>query len=284
MMTDYILEVCVDSVESALAAKAGGATRLELCANLIIGGTTPGYTLFRQVQQETGLPIRVLIRPRFGDFLYTAYEYQQMCADIRFFANAAADGVVIGSLQADGGLNEAQMRGMIDATDGRCGITLHRAFDVCVDPIACYEKAAELGIDTILSSGQEGDALAGSELLRKLVQMSEENRYASGEARYSETSSALENAAAKHSPKTDRILTGTPTILVGAGVKADNIAEIAGVTGAYAFHMSGKKILSSGMRYRNEHVHMGLDGISEFELYRTDEAEIRRAVEILRCL
>lgn len=284
MMTDYILEVCVDSVESALAAKAGGATRLELCANLIIGGTTPGYTLFRQVQQETRLPIRVLIRPRFGDFLYTAYEYQQMCADIRFFANAGADGVVIGSLQADGGLNEAQMHGMIDATDGRCGITLHRAFDVCADPIACYEKAAELGIDTILSSGQEGDALAGSELLRKLVQMSEENGYASGEARYSETSFALEDAAAKHSPKTDRILSGAPTILVGAGVKADNIAEIAGMTGAHAFHMSGKKILSSGMRYRNEHVHMGLDGISEFELYRTDEAEIRRAVEILRCL
>ena len=284
MMTDYILEVCVDSVESALAAKAGGATRLELCANLIIGGTTPGYTLFRQVQQETRLPIRVLIRPRFGDFLYTAYEYQQMCADIRFFANAGADGVVIGSLQADGGLNEAQMRGMIDATDGRCGITLHRAFDVCADPIACYEKAAELGIDTILSSGQEGDALAGSELLRKLVQMSEENGYASGEARYSETSFALEDAAAKHSPKTDRILSGAPTILVGAGVKADNIAEIAGMTGAHDFHMSGKKILSSGMRYRNEHVHMGLDGISEFELYRTDEAEIRRAVEILRCL
>lgn len=281
MMTDYILEVCVDSVESALAAKAGGATRLELCANLIIGGTTPGYTLFRQVQQETELPIRVLIRPRFGDFLYTAYEYQQMCADIRFFADAGADGVVIGSLQADGGLNEAQMHGMIDATDGRCGITLHRAFDVCVDPIACYEKAAELGIDTILSSGQEGDAQAGSALLRKLVLMSEENRYASGEAQCSETSSAREDTAAK--PTSDRILTGGPTILVGGGVKADNIAEIAGMTGAHAFHMSGKKILSSGMHYRNEHVHMGLDGLSEFELYRTDEAEIRRAVEILRC-
>lgn len=281
-MNDYILEVCVDSVESALSAKAGGATRLELCANLIIGGTTPGYTLFQQVQQETGLPIRVLIRPRFGDFLYTEYEYRQMCADIRFFANAGADGVVIGSLQADGSLNEAQMRGMIDATDGKCGITLHRAFDVCAEPIACYEKAAKLGVDTILSSGQEGDAWTGRELLRTLVKMSEENRYASGEAQYSETSSALEDTAAK--PASDPILTGGPTILVGGGVKADNIAEIAGMTGAHAFHMSGKKILSSGMRYRNEHVHMGLDGISEFELYRTDEEEIRRAVEILKSL
>lgn len=283
-MNDYILEVCVDSVESALSAKAGGATRLELCANLIIGGTTPGYTLFQQVQQETGLPIRVLIRPRFGDFLYTEYEYRQMCADIRYFANAGADGVVIGSLQADGSLNEAQMRGMIDATVGKCGITLHRAFDVCAEPIACYEKAAELGVDTILSSGQEGDAWTGRELLRTLVQMSEENRYASGEAQYSETSSACEDRAANHSPASDRSLTGGPTILVGAGVKADNIAEIAAMTGAHAFHMSGKKILSSGMRYRNEHVHMGLDGISEFELYRTDEEEIRRAVEILKSL
>lgn len=283
-MNDYILEVCVDSVESALSAKAGGATRLELCANLIIGGTTPGYTLFQQVQQETGLPIRVLIRPRFGDFLYTEYEYRQMCADIRYFANAGADGVVIGSLQADGSLNEAQMRGMIDATVGKCGITLHRAFDVCAEPIACYEKAAELGVDTILSSGQEGDAWTGRELLRTLVQMSEENRYASGEAQYSETSSACEDRAANHSPESDRSLTGGLTILVGAGVKADNIAEIAAMTGAHAFHMSGKKILSSGMRYRNEHVHMGLDGISEFELYRTDEEEIRRAVEILKSL
>ena len=77
-MKDYILEVCVDSVESALAAKAGGATRLELCANLVIGGTTPGYALFDEVKRETGLPIRTLIRPRFGDFLYTDYEYEQM--------------------------------------------------------------------------------------------------------------------------------------------------------------------------------------------------------------
>lgn len=275
-MNDYILEVCVDSVESARAAKAGGATRLELCANLIIGGTTPGYALFEQVKQETGLPIRVLIRPRFGDFLYTEYEYQQMCADIRYFADAGTDGVVIGSLNEDGSLNEAQMRGMIESTTGKCGITLHRAFDVCADPIACYERAAELGIDTILSSGQKADALTGSELLRKLVEMSGEKS--------SGSISTFGDAATKRQADTDCSLTGGPTILVGAGVKADNIAKIAGMTGAHAFHMSGKKILSSGMCYRNEHVHMGLDGISEFEIYRTDEEEIRRAVEILRSL
>lgn len=96
-MKDYILEVCVDSVESALAAERGGATRLELCANLVIGGTTPGYPLFEQVKKETGLPVRTLIRPRFGDFLYTQYEHRQMLQDIRHFAQAGADGVVIGA-------------------------------------------------------------------------------------------------------------------------------------------------------------------------------------------
>ena len=95
-MKNYILEVCADSVESALSAKAGGATRLELCANLVIGGTTPGYELFEQVKKETGLPIRVLIRPRFGDFLYSEYEYQQMLCDVCHFAEAGADAIIGG--------------------------------------------------------------------------------------------------------------------------------------------------------------------------------------------
>ena len=170
-MQDYILEVCVDSVESALEAKRGGATRLELCANLVIGGTTPGYTLFEQVKKETGLPVRVLIRPRFGDFLYTHYEYQQMLADIRHFSQAGADGVVIGSLNTDGTLNEAQIGGMVKAA-GNIGITLHRAFDVCADPIAALEKAAGMGVDTILTAGQEADCLLGSKLIRHLIQVS----------------------------------------------------------------------------------------------------------------
>ena len=255
-MQDYILEVCVDSVESALAAKRGGATRLELCANLVKGGTTPGYTLFEQVKKETGLPVRVLIRPRFGDFLYTQYEYQQMLADIRHFVQAGADGVVIGSLNADGTFNEEQMSGMIKAA-GSCGITLHRAFDVCADPVAALEKVAEMGVDTILTSGQETDCLSGSKGIRHLIQIS------------------------ANLPKIDNI-NSKLTILAGGGVKASNIAEIARATGTHAFHMSGKKLCSSGMRYRNERVHMGLKELSEFEIYRTDEEEIRQAAKILQ--
>ena len=259
-MKNYILEVCADSVESALSAKAGGATRLELCANLVIGGTTPGYELFEQVKKETGLPIRVLIRPRFGDFLYSEYEYQQMFCDVRHFAEAGADGVVIGSLNADGTLNEVQMRGLARAAGG-CGITLHRAFDVCEDPFAALQKAAELGVDTILTSGQEAGCMQGRELIRRLVCAAEHGAW-----------DGRETSAAQRQM----------TILVGAGVVSSNIKEIAMTTGAHAFHMSGKKLMDSGMRYRNERVHMGIEGLSEFELYRTDEEEIRRASLILQ--
>ena len=230
-MKDYILEVCVDSVESALAAERGGATRLELCANLVIGGTTPGYPLFEQVKKETGLPVRTLIRPRFGEFLYTQYEHRQM-------------------LQ-----NTEQMQEMMEAA-GSCAVTMHRAFDVCADPFEALKKSAELGVDTILTSGQEADCLAGCGLLKKLVQLTDQSRSDSRRV----------------------------TILAGAGVTSVNIAEIAKKTGVRAFHMSGKRLLESGMRYRNERVHMGLGSLSEFECYRTDEAEIRRAAEILRTL
>lgn len=223
-MKNYILEVCADSVESALSAKAGGATRLELCANLVIGGTTPGYELFEQVKKETGLPIRVLIRPRFGDFLYSEYEYQQMLCDVRHFAEAGADGVVIGSLNADGTLNEAQMRGLARAAGG---------------------------------------CMQGRELIRQLVRAAEHGAW-----------------DGRETPAAQRQM----TILVGAGVVSSNIKEIAMTTGAHAFHMSGKKLMDSGMRYRNERVHMGIEGLSEFELYRTDEEEIRRACRILQAI
>lgn len=254
-MKDYILEVCVDTVESALAAKRGGATRLELCANLEIGGTTPGYTLFKQVKKETNLPVRTMIRPRFGDFLYSLYEYQQMLSDIHYFAKNGVDGIVIGSLNADGTLNEEQMKGMIKAA-GHCGITLHRAFDVCANPLETMKKAAELGIDTILTSGQEADCLTGCAFLKNLVQLANEGR---------DDSCGL-------------------TILVGAGVTSSNIAEIAQKTGARAFHMSGKKLINSKMLFQNKRVHMGIKGLSEFEFYRTDETEIRRAVKVLQSL
>ena len=134
----YTLEVCVDSVASALAAKLGGADRLELCADLIIGGTTPSPALLRQVKAETGLPVRALLRPRFGDFCYDRYELAQMEQSAAELVEAGADGIVTGVLTPDGALDVDALRPIYAAARraaaaaGRpVACTLHRAFDVC---------------------------------------------------------------------------------------------------------------------------------------------------------
>lgn len=247
-MENYVLEVCVDSVESAVAAVKGGATRLELCANLIIGGTTPSFALFDAVRAAVKIPVNVLIRPRFGDFLYTDAEYDIMCREIEHFARNGANAVVIGALKADGTLDSEKMRGMIDAAKG-CRVTMHRAFDVCSDPLVTFEEAAALGVDTILTSGQKANAWAGREMIGTLL------RKASGRA----------------------------DILIGGGV---NAAVVADFRREYplsrAFHLSGKAVLDSGMVYRNAEVSMGLPGISEFQVWRTDESAIRSAADVLK--
>ena len=173
----YTLEVCVDSTASALAAKRGGADRLELCADLVIGGTTPSLALLRQVKAETGLPVRALLRPRFGDFCYDHYELAQMEQSAAELVEAGADGIVTGVLTPDGVLDVDALRPIYAAARraaaaaGRpVACTLHRAFDVCRDPFAALAAAKELGLATILTSGQAASAPQGAELLRQLVE------------------------------------------------------------------------------------------------------------------
>lgn len=244
-----ILEVCVDSTASAIAAQKGGADRLELCADLIIGGTTPSLALLRQVKAQTGLPVRALLRPRFGDFYYDHYELKQMEECAAELVAAGADGIVTGVLTPDGALDINALRPIYAAaakaasTAGRpVSLALHRAFDVCRDPFAALEAAKELGLHTILTSGQAASAPAGANLLHQLVQRAD----------------GLE-------------------ILVGAGVSAANILSLAAQTGASAFHLSGKQVLDSRMTFRREGVPMGLPGFSEFELWQTSEQNIRAA-------
>ena len=246
-MSKFILEACVDSVESALAAARGGATRLELCANLIIGGTTPTPALLEGVRQAVDLPVRALIRPRFGDFLYTQREYEIMRRDIALLAGRGADAFVFGALRPDGSLHREQMAGLMEAAGGR-PVTLHRAFDVCRDPVAALEQALELGVGTILTSGQAENAWAGRDLIGQL----------------------LERAG------------GRADILIGGGVNAGVIRDFRREFPlARAFHLSGKQVLDSGMTWRNERVNMGLPGISEFQVWRTDEGTIRAAAQAL---
>ena len=236
------LEVCVDSVESALAAQEGGADRLEVCANLIIGGTTPGVSQFRQIRKACEIELNVLIRPRFGDFLYTEAEFRMMQEDIRMFRELGADGVVAGCLKADGRLDGKRIEELRKCA-GDLTFTLHRAFDVCRDPYEALEEAVCLGIDTILTSGQASACTKGAEVLKKLVAQAEE-----------------------------RI-----EILVGGGVNAEVIRRIRETAKASSFHMSGKKVTDSGMTYRKQGVHMGLLGLSEYDILRTDKEEIEKS-------
>ena len=253
----YTLEVCVDSAASALAAKRGGADRLELCADLIIGGTTPSLALVRQVKAETGLPVRALLRPRFGDFCYDRYELAQMAETAAALVQAGADGIVTGVLTPEGALDAGAMRPIYAAARkaaekaGRpVACTLHRAFDVCADPFAALETARSMGLCTILTSGQAASAPQGAALLRQLTERAGKD----------------------------------VEILAGAGVSAQNIPVLAAQTGVRAFHLSGKQVLQSRMTFRREGVPMGLPGFSEFEVWQTSEANIRAARQALDSL
>lgn len=240
-MSTPLIEVCVDSMESARAAVRGGADRLELCANLIIGGTTPSPYLIREAA-KLGAAVNVLIRPRFGDFCFTEDEKREQLEQIAQLKALGAGGAVVGALTPDGALDVEFLRACRRAAGG-LRLTMHRAFDVCADAEKALEQAIELGFDTILTSGQRATAMEGAALIAQLTAQAD----------------------------------GRITIMPGSGVKSTNIAKLRDMTGAGAYHLSAKTTVQSAMLFRREGVPMGLPMMSEFELFRTDEQEVRAA-------
>ena len=245
-MKNYILECCVDSVESAINAAEGGATRLEICSNLVIGGTTPDVALVKEIRKYTDIRIHALIRPRFGDFCYTRHEMEIMKSQIRALKEAGVEGVVIGVLDEDGNLNVSAMRELMLEAEG-LSVTLHRAFDMCRDPYRALEEAIALGVDTILTSGQKQFAWEGRGLLAELIEKAD----------------------------------GRIDIMAGAGIKASVIEKLIVETKGTSYHMSGKITLDSPMRYRKEGVSMGLPSLSEYEIWQTSEEAVREAIKVL---
>ena len=243
------LEVCVDSVESAITAQEGGADCLEVCANLIIGGTTPGVSQFKQIRKACHIELNVLIRPRFGDFLYTDAEFQMIEEDIQMFRELGADGIVAGCVKADGNLDLHRMSVLRECA-GPLGLTLHRAFDVCRNPGRTLDEAVSLGVDRILTSGQASCCMEGREVLKKLVAQAHEK---------------IE-------------------ILAGGGVNEKVIRQILEDVRGCSFHMSGKQVIESGMHYRKLGIHMGLPCFSEFCILRTDREEIEKAKAIINTM
>ena len=247
-MKNYLFEVCANSVESCVAAQAGGANRVELCAGIPEGGTTPSYgdiALARELLSSTRL--HVIIRPRGGDFLYSPLEQRIMLKDIEIAKKLGADGVVFGCLTPEGDIDLPLMERLMEASEGM-SVTFHRAFDVCRNPLKALEDIIALGCDRILTSGQQPTAEQGIPLLKELQEKAGE-----------------------------RII-----LLAGCGVKEENIARIARETGIREFHFSAREEVVSGMRYRNEAVSMGgTVHISEYARPVTTAQRVARTIDAL---
>ena len=249
-MNKFLLEICVDSFESARRASQAGADRLELCADLLVGGTSPSPFLIEQVISRIQTPVNVLLRPRFGDFCFTHEEKEVLLKEIAFCANAGVNGVVIGALTPDGDLDVPFLAKCMAAA-GDLEVTLHRCFDVCRDPYEALDTACDLGIQTILTSGQMATALKGAENLK-----------------------ALRRHAA------DRI-----HLMAGSGVSAANIPQLHRETGICHFHLSAKRSEPGPMTFRREGVPMGLPMASEFDRQYADPAAVkaaRKAIDSLK--
>lgn len=245
---NYRIENCANSVESAMRAQEGGAYRVELCAGIPEGGTTPSYGDILMARKNLDIKLHVIIRPRGGDFLYSPLEQEIMLHDIRTAKELGADGVVFGCLTPEGDVDMEAMRRMMEASEGM-NVTFHRAFDMCRDPKKALEQIIELGCSRILTSGQEATAEQGIPLLKELV----------------------EQAA------------GRIIIMPGCGVNPSNVKKICDATGAVEFHFSGRSQKESGMIYRNPKVSMGgTVKIEEYFTDVTDPAKIRAAVDALK--
>ncbi len=235
-----ILEICAGSVESAIAARDGGAKRIELCAALEIGGVTPSAGLIAEARKVEGIALNVIIRPRGGDFLYNSYEAASMEQDIITCRQLGADGVVIGALTADGDIDTVLCRRLVAAA-GDMSVTFHRAFDMCRDPRKALEELIELGCDRVLTSGQAATATAGIPLLKELVEQAGE-----------------------------RII-----IMPGCGVNSTNAAAIISATGAKEIHASARKSVGSGMKFRHSGVSMGTPDSDEYARKESCAAEVK---------
>lgn len=242
-----MVEVCANGVESCIAAQEGGADRVELCAGIPEGGTTPSYGEIKVARRVlTTTRLHVIIRPRGSDFLYTDLEVERMAADIAVCRELGVDGVVFGCLNADGTIDKEKNRYLMECSKGM-SVTCHRAFDRAVNPEQALEDVIDLGFDRILTSGQQPKAIQGMELLAKL------NRLAAG-----------------------RII-----LMAGSGVTEQNIRELHEATGLHEFHFSGREPHPSGMQYINPNLYMGRPGANEAALDYTTARRVAATISQL---
>ncbi len=245
--TKIIFEACVDSIESALAAQDGGADRIELCADLIEGGTTPSAGTIDLVCKHVNIPIMVMVRPRGGDFCYSDLEFEEMKRDIEFIKQFNVAGIVLGILREDGTVDKERIKTLIQAARPM-QITFHRAFDMTRNPFEALDDLTELGIERVLTSGQESNVVEGVETLKKLV----------------------EKAG------------GKIIIMPGGGVNENNVSQIIARCGVKEIHGSAREKKESRMKFRNPKTTMSdSQNMPEYELMITSAARIRAIKEAI---
>lgn len=245
-MMHYTFEICANSAESCVAAQAGGAHRVELCASMPEGGTTPSFGEIRLARKLIDIRLHVIIRPRGGDFLYTPLELDIMEEDIHMARQAGADGVVFGCLTPEGDLDMPAMRRLMKISEGM-SVTFHRAFDYVRSPEQVLEHLIDLGVNRVLTSGQQSTAMQGASLLAALV----------------------------------RQAAGRIVIMPGCGVNEWNIAELAACTGASEFHFSARELKESKMLLRNPALSMGSSDQDEYAHPVTTAERVRHTIQAL---
>ena len=244
----FEFEVCANGLASVIQAERGGATRVELCAGIPEGGTTPSLGTIvasREYLKDKQTKLHVIIRPRGGDFLYDKYEISTM-KEI-FMLQGYVDGFVIGCLNADGSIDVDLCKSLMDLAKGK-SFTFHRAFDMCSNPLRAIDQLAELGIQRILTSGARATAEEGIPQL-KLWQ-----RHAEGKIK----------------------------LMAGGGVNETNIKRIYEETGITAFHFTAREKIESKMEYRNQEVYMGVEEADEYSYEITTEERVRRIISQLQ--
>lgn len=241
------LEICVDSVESAVAAEAGGAQRVELCSALSEGGLTPSAGMMRAVRERIGIGVQVMIRPRGGDFCYSDDEIAVMRTDIAAAREAGADGVVLGLLTTDGEVDVERTRPLVEAARPM-EVTFHRALDMTRDMRAALEDVIDCGVNRILTSGGAPTAMQGRECMAALV----------------------------------RAARGRVDVMVCGGVRAQNVPVIVEATGAREFHAALRTTVASPVAFRRPELKISGAGDEDYVrhvLRVEDVRELRGAIE-----
>lgn len=246
---DFLLEICVDSLQSALNAVEAGADRIELCSSLNEGGITPSHGLITMVRESLPVKVHALIRPRPGDFLYSSREFEIMKRDINICGECGLEGIVTGLLMADGKIDLERTRKLVGLAFPMA-VTFHRAFDLCADPFLGLEDVISTGASRLLSSGYKCGAAEGAPLISKLVNLAG-----------------------------SRII-----IMPGGGLNESNIEETARVTGAVEFHLSARKTKRSNMQFRRDGIAMGLVPDDGYSQKVADIQTINNIIKILKMI